>query len=82
MDSSDDRIVIENVNVPGSTTRVSRAMYQAMKQAMWEVLPASAPGLTQSEMCRCRRATPAPGPLPGRREGRAVGSGGQGIPGA
>ena len=39
MDSSDDRIVIENVNVPGSTTRVSRAMYDAMKQAMWEVLP-------------------------------------------
>ena len=51
MDSSDDRIVIENVNVPGSTTRVSRAMYEAMRQAMWEVLPASAPGLTQSEIC-------------------------------
>ena len=50
MDSSDDRIVIENVNVPGSTTRVSRAMYEAMRQAMWEVLPATAPGLTQSEI--------------------------------
>ena len=50
MDSSDDRIVIENVNVPGSTTRVSRAMYEAMRQAMWQVLPATAPGLTQSEI--------------------------------
>ena len=69
MDSNDDRIVIENVNVPGSTTRVSRAMYEAMRQAMWKVLPATAPGLTQSEIrdavvphlpqdhlqtCRCR----------------------------
>ena len=50
MDSSDDRIVIENVNVPGSTTRVSRAMYEAMRLAMWKVLPATAPGLTQSEI--------------------------------
>ena len=25
-------------------------MYEAMKQAMWEVLPATAPGLTQSEL--------------------------------
>ena len=39
MDSSDDRIVIANVNVPGSTTRVSKVMYDAMKQAMWKVLP-------------------------------------------
>jgi len=50
MDSSDDRIVIENVNVPGSTTRVSKVMYDAMKQAMWKVLPVTSPGLTQSEV--------------------------------
>jgi hypothetical protein len=50
MDSSDDKIVIENVNVPGSATRVSKAMYDAMQQAMWKVLPATAPGLTQSEI--------------------------------
>ena len=49
MDSSDEKIVVENVNVPGSKTRVSKAMYDAMKQAMWQVLPAAAPGLTQSE---------------------------------
>jgi hypothetical protein len=75
MDSSDDRIVIENVNVPGSMTCVSRAMYEAMRQAMWKVLPATAPGLTQSEfaMPSCRtcpkigiRAAPrlAGGPRP------------------
>jgi hypothetical protein len=46
----DDKITVENVNVPGRTTRVSRAMYDAMKQAMWAVLPASSPGLTQSEI--------------------------------
>jgi hypothetical protein len=50
MDSSDDKIVVQNVNIPGSTTRVSRAMYDAMKQAMWKVLPAASPGLTQSEV--------------------------------
>jgi hypothetical protein len=49
LDSSDDRIVIENVNVPGSKTRVSRAMYEAMRQAMWQVLP-DTPDLTQSEI--------------------------------
>ncbi len=50
MDSNDGKIVIENVNVPGSTTRVSKAMYDAMQQAMWKVLPTTAPGLTQSEL--------------------------------
>jgi Family of unknown function (DUF6958) len=50
MSSSDKKIPVENVNVPGSTTRVNKAMYDAMKQAMWAVLPATAPGLTQTEM--------------------------------
>jgi hypothetical protein len=50
MDSRDEKIVVENVNVPGSKTRVSKVMYDAMKQALWQVLPAAAPGLTQSEM--------------------------------
>jgi hypothetical protein len=50
MDSSEEKIVVENVNVPGSKTRVSRAMYDAMKQAMWQVLPTAAPGLTQGEI--------------------------------
>lgn len=50
MSASDEKITVENVNVPGYTTRVNKAMYGAMKQAMWVVLPANAPGLTQSEI--------------------------------
>ena len=50
MSSSDKKITVENVNVPGSTTRVNKAMYDAMKQAMWEVLPSKAPGLNQNEI--------------------------------
>lgn len=50
MGSSDEKIIVENVNVPGHTTRVNKAMYDAMKQAMWKTLPSKAPGLTQSEI--------------------------------
>jgi hypothetical protein len=46
----DEKITVENVNVPGSTTRVSKAMYEAMRQAMWKVLPSQPPGLTQAEI--------------------------------
>jgi len=45
-----DRITVENVNVPGHTTRVRKDMYDAMKQAMWQVLPSKSPGLTQNEI--------------------------------
>lgn len=50
MTESDDKIAVENVNVPGQTTRVNAAKYQAMKDAMLRVLPTAAPGLTQAEM--------------------------------
>jgi hypothetical protein len=50
MNSSDDKIAVENVNVPGKTSRVNAAKYQAMKQAMLQVLPKEEPGLTQAEM--------------------------------
>jgi hypothetical protein len=50
MSSVDEKITVENVNVPGHTTRVSKAMYDAMHQAMWKVLPTEPPGLTQSEI--------------------------------
>ena len=50
MTGSDDRITVENVNVPGKTSRVSAAKYQAMKQVMLQVLPGAEPGLTQAEM--------------------------------
>lgn len=44
------RIVVENVNVPGYTTRVDAEMYQIMKTALLKALPQRPPGLTQSEM--------------------------------
>ena len=50
MSSVDEKITVENVNVPGRTTRVNKAMYEAMKQAMWNVLPSKSPGLTQNEI--------------------------------
>jgi hypothetical protein len=50
MSADDEKIVVENVNVPGHTTRVNRAMYEAMKEAMWKILPAESPGLTQNEV--------------------------------
>jgi hypothetical protein len=46
----DEKITVENVNVPGYVTRVSKTMYTAMQVAIWAVLPTEAPGLTQSEI--------------------------------
>jgi len=50
MSAIDDKIEVENVNVPGYTTRVNRVMYEAMHQALLKALPDRAPGLTQAEM--------------------------------
>ena len=49
MATADDRIEIENAVSPGRTVRVDKAKYEAMKQALLAVLPASAPGLTVAE---------------------------------
>lgn len=43
-------MTVENVNVPGYTTRVDAGMYHAMHWALLKVLPSKAPGLTQTEM--------------------------------
>jgi hypothetical protein len=45
-----DKIVVENVNIPGKTSRVDAAKYTAMKEAMLRVLPTEGPGLTQTEV--------------------------------
>jgi hypothetical protein len=50
MGRNDDKITVQNVNVPGKTSRVNAAKYQAMKRAMLKVLPAEEPGLTQAEV--------------------------------
>lgn len=46
----DEKIDVENVNVPGSVSRVNKAKYLTMKSAMQKILPAQAPGLTQMEI--------------------------------
>ncbi len=47
-----ERITVENVNVPGYTTRLDATMYRAMRAALLTVLPPKEPGLTQDEMRR------------------------------
>jgi hypothetical protein len=46
----DDKIAVENVNTPGQTTRVDRAKYMAMREALLAGLTAEAPGMTAAEM--------------------------------
>lgn len=50
MPAADNRITVQNVNVPGYTTRVDATKYAAMRRALLKALPAKAPGLTQTEM--------------------------------
>jgi len=45
----DTKVVVENINTPGRTTRVGRAKYEEMRAAYLTVLPAQAPGLTHDE---------------------------------
>lgn len=45
-----DKVEVENVNVPGSTTRVDAAKYDATRAALLRALPDEPPGLTQAEM--------------------------------
>ncbi len=44
------RVRIENVNHPGSSTNVDAGPYNAMREALLAVLPAAAPGMTESQM--------------------------------
>ncbi|MEL6871006.1 MAG: hypothetical protein AAFO81_14495 [Pseudomonadota bacterium] len=53
---SDEKIVVENINTPGRTSRVNAAKYQAMRTAYLAVLPASAPGATQAELMAAVRS--------------------------
>ncbi|HMY15706.1 MAG TPA: hypothetical protein PKA58_05220 [Polyangium sp.] len=45
-----DKVVVENVNVPGQTTRLDAGKYNAVKLALLRILPSQAPGLTQKQM--------------------------------
>jgi len=50
MPTQDEKVVVQNVNVPGSSTRVNAAKYAAMKRAFLQILPDQMPGLTQKEI--------------------------------
>ncbi len=53
---ADEKVVVENINVPGHTVRVDREKYEAMRKALLKVLPRKAPGLTQKEMFEAVKA--------------------------
>ncbi|MDH6234534.1 hypothetical protein M2281_005152 [Mesorhizobium soli] len=47
--SEAERIEIENVMSPGRVTKVDKAKYLAMQDALLSVLPSKAPGITAAE---------------------------------
>jgi hypothetical protein len=51
-----EKVVVENVNVPGYTGRVDAARYKIAKAALLKALPKKEPGLTQKEMVEAMRA--------------------------
>ena len=53
--SKNEKIEVENVNVPGQTSRVDAVRYGEMRTAVLEVLPDSSPGLTHAELCEAVR---------------------------
>lgn len=48
--TKDWMIEVENINVPGRTSRVNAEKYHAMRAVLLKVLTAEEPGLTQAEM--------------------------------
>ena len=46
---AEDKVVVENVNVPGRTERVNAAKYTAMRNAYLGALTSEAPGMTAAE---------------------------------
>jgi hypothetical protein len=39
-----EKIVVENINIPGYTSRVDAVKYEAMRKALLQVLPDTPPG--------------------------------------
>ncbi len=50
MANKNEKLEVENINVPGQVTRVNAAKYSAMKVALLHILPNQPPGLTQKEI--------------------------------
>ncbi len=59
------RVTVENVNVPGYTTQLDAAKYDAMRAAILAVLPNKPPGLTQGEIRQAVLAHLSKGLFPG-----------------
>jgi len=53
--AEDEKIVVENVNHPGQTSRVDARKYKAARAAMLKFLPKREPGMTQAEMMAAMR---------------------------
>lgn len=47
---ANEKVEVENVNVPGKTNRVDAAKYKAARKAFLKLLPKKSPGLTQKEI--------------------------------
>ena len=47
-----DKIDVENFNSPGKTYRVDAAKYAAMRDAIMNITPKTAPGLTNADIKR------------------------------
>lgn len=45
-----EKVEVENVNTPGKITRVDAAKYNAMFEAMMQVLPNEAPGMVVKDV--------------------------------
>ncbi len=46
----DEKVTVQNVNIPGQTSRVNAKKYNAMRVAFLRILPSLEPGLTQKEI--------------------------------
>ncbi|HRI42824.1 MAG TPA: hypothetical protein PLL78_09800 [Fimbriimonadaceae bacterium] len=48
--SQAEMVEIQNVNIPGRTSRVNSHKYEAMRRALLTLIPKKEPGITQAEM--------------------------------
>lgn len=53
--TTDGKVEVRNVNVPGYRGRLNAEKYQAMRKVLLSVLPSRPPGLTQKEMMQAVR---------------------------
>lgn len=62
---ADDKVVVENINTPGKTSRVDRVKYEDMRAAYLAILPSQAPGLTHDQAKEAAKQHLSPTLFPG-----------------